>query len=52
VLIIAVLAYGLSQMDVQDPTKRVVTGSVIVVAVVVDYYRHRIGTRTGRSASI
>jgi ribose transport system permease protein len=49
VLIIAVLAYGLSQMDVQDPTKRVVTGCVIVVAVVVDYYRHRIGTRTGEA---
>ncbi len=39
VLIIAVLGAGLSQLGVQEPTKRVVTGSVIVIAVILDYYR-------------
>ena len=42
VLIIAVLGYGLAQMGAQEPTKRVVTGIVIVIAVVIDYYRHRL----------
>lgn len=42
VLIIAVLGYGLAQMGAQDPTKRLVTGAVIVAAVVADYYRGRI----------
>lgn len=41
VLIIAVLGAGLSQLGVQEPTKRVVTGTVIVVAVILDYYRSR-----------
>ncbi len=41
VLIIAVLGYGLAQMGAQDPTKRVVTGAVIVAAVIADYYRGR-----------
>ncbi len=45
VLIIAVLGYGLAQMGAQDPTKRLVTGAVIVVAVIIDYYRHRWGGR-------
>jgi ribose transport system permease protein len=40
VLIIAVLGAGLAQMGAQEPTKRVVTGCVIVAAVVVDHYRH------------
>jgi ribose transport system permease protein len=43
VLIISVLGYGLAQMGAQDPTKRLVTGAVIVIAVVIDYYRHRLG---------
>lgn len=41
VLIIAVLGSGLVQIDVDDPVKRVVTGAVIVVAVILDYYRGR-----------
>jgi ribose transport system permease protein len=39
VLIIAVLGAGLAQVGAQEPTKRLVTGCVIVVAAVVDYYR-------------
>lgn len=42
VLIISVLGYGLGQIGAQEPTKRLVTGCVIVVAVVIDYYRHRL----------
>jgi ribose transport system permease protein len=42
VLIIAVLEAGLSQMGVGDPTKRVITGCVIIAAVILDQYRHRI----------
>jgi ribose transport system permease protein len=45
VIIIAVLENGLVQMGAQDPIKRIVTGAVIVVAVVIDYYRHRLRTR-------
>jgi ribose transport system permease protein len=43
VLVIAVLGAGLAQMGVQEPTRRLVTGSVIVAAAVVDYYRTRRG---------
>ncbi|MCL5271644.1 MAG: ABC transporter permease [bacterium] len=39
VLIIAVLGTGLAQIGVQDPTKRLITGCVIVVAVILDHYR-------------
>jgi len=42
VLIIAVLGYGLAQMGVQESTKRLVTGAVIVIAVIADYYRYRV----------
>lgn len=42
VLIIAVLDNGLVQVGAQDPVKRLATGLVIVVAVIVDYYRHRL----------
>ncbi|MHC4743662.1 MAG: ABC transporter permease, partial [Planctomycetota bacterium] len=45
VLIIAVLEAGLSQMGAKDPTKRVITGCVIIAAVILDYYRHRISAR-------
>jgi ribose transport system permease protein len=45
VLIIAVLQTGLAQMGASEPTKRVVTGAVIVIAVIADVYRHRIGWR-------
>ena len=41
-LIISVLAAGLAQIGATEPTKRVITGAVIVVAVVLDTYRsHR-----------
>ena len=42
VLIIAVLTSGLAQLGVKDPTKRLITGVVIVAAVVLDYYRQRL----------
>jgi ribose transport system permease protein len=41
VLIIAVLDSGLAALGARDETKRLVTGAVIVVAVILDYYRHR-----------
>jgi ribose transport system permease protein len=41
VVIMGVLATGLSQIGAQDPTKRVVTGCVIVLAVTTDFYRER-----------
>ena len=33
-------------MGVQEPTRRLVTGSVIVAAAVIDYYRTAAGTLT------
>ena len=42
VVIIAVLGAGLAQMGVKDPTKRLITGCVIIAAVVLDHYRHRL----------
>ena len=42
VLIIAILGSGLNQLGAQEPTKRLITGSVIIAAVVADYYRHRL----------
>jgi ribose transport system permease protein len=47
VLIIAVLNSGLATVGARDETKRLVTGAVIVGAVVVDYYRRRL--RSGRN---
>lgn len=41
VLIIATLEAGLAQLGASDPIKRVITGSVIVAAVVLDAWRHR-----------
>jgi ribose transport system permease protein len=41
VLIIAVLGSGLAAIGAQDEVKRVVTGCVIVLAVILDRYRHR-----------
>lgn len=41
VLIIAVLQGGLAQLGASEPTKRVTTGAVIVVAVVFDQLRER-----------
>jgi ribose transport system permease protein len=45
VVIISVLASGLTQIGVQDPAKRLVTGCVIVLAVIADVYRQRWATR-------
>ena len=41
VLIIAVLQTGLAQIGASEPTKRVITGLVIVAAVILDVYRNR-----------
>ena len=48
VMIIAVLAGGLAQANAQEHTKRLVTGLVIVAAVIIDYYRNRL--RASRAA--
>lgn len=45
VLIIAVLSAGLAAQGVRDETKRLVTGCVIILAVILDVYRHRWATR-------
>jgi len=45
VLIIAVLNAGLAAVGAKDETKRLVTGAVIVAAVIVDYYRRRLSHR-------
>lgn len=42
VLIMAVLSSGLSQIGTEEATKRMITGLVIVLAVVLDYYRTRL----------
>jgi ribose transport system permease protein len=39
VLIIAVLQNGLAQIGVSEPTKRLITGAVIIVAVLIDRWR-------------
>lgn len=41
VLIIAVLNTGLAQSGAQEPVKRLITGLVIVAAVLADYYRRK-----------
>lgn len=41
VLITAVLEAGLAQMGVSDPSKRIITGLVIVAAVIIDTLRQR-----------
>jgi ribose transport system permease protein len=41
VLIMAVLETGLVQLQAGEPTKRLITGAVIVIAVIIDRYRHR-----------
>jgi ribose transport system permease protein len=41
VLIIATLEAGLAQIGATEPTKRVITGSVIVAAVILDAWRHQ-----------
>jgi ribose transport system permease protein len=49
VLIIKVLETGLAQVGAQEPTKRLITGLVIVAAVILDYYRHRLRKSSGLS---
>jgi ribose transport system permease protein len=49
VLIIAVLQSGLAQIGATEPTKRLITGLVIVVAVIVDACRQRFAARRSRS---
>ena len=39
VLIIAVLQTGLASMGVDEPTKRIITGAVIVFAALMDFWR-------------
>ena len=48
VLIIAVLQTGLAQIGATEPTKRIVTGAVIVAAVILDAYRQRLSHRLVR----
>jgi ribose transport system permease protein len=45
VLIIATLEAGLAQVGASEPTKRVITGVVIVSAVILDAWRHRLAAR-------
>jgi ribose transport system permease protein len=45
VLIIAVLEAGLAQIGVSDPSKRIITGCVIVVAVIIDTLRQKRSTK-------
>ncbi|MDR3428478.1 MULTISPECIES: ABC transporter permease [Silvimonas] len=47
VLIISVLAAGLAQIGANEPTKRIITGAVIVVAVVLDTYRSNRAKKRG-----
>lgn len=47
VLIIAVLEAGLDQIGAGEPTKRLVTGGAIVLAVIVDHYRTRLSSARG-----
>ncbi len=46
-LIMAVLQTGLSQVGASEPRKRVITGAVIVLAVILDAYRAHRGGRLG-----
>ncbi|MBM3859133.1 MAG: ABC transporter permease [Verrucomicrobia bacterium] len=45
VLIIAVLNTGLAAVGAKDETKRLITGLVIIAAVILDQYRHRLGAK-------
>jgi ribose transport system permease protein len=47
VLIIAVLNSGLTAVGARDETKRLITGLVILAAVIVDYYRTRLSKPRG-----
>jgi ribose transport system permease protein len=43
VLIISTLEAGLAQIGVSEPAKRIITGGVIVSAVILDAWRHHLG---------
>ncbi len=45
VLIIATLQAGLAQVGASEPVKRITTGAVIIIAVLLDAWRHRIAGR-------
>jgi ribose transport system permease protein len=45
VLIIATLEAGLAQVGTSEPVKRVVTGLVIIIAVILDAWRHHLSGR-------
>jgi ribose transport system permease protein len=47
VAIVAVLSSGLAARGVRDETKRMITGTVIIAAVILDQYRHRLSSRRG-----
>src|SRR6516162_63840 len=49
VLVIAVLETGLAQIGAQESVKRMVTGAVIIIAVIVDFYRTRRAEQKARS---
>ncbi len=53
VLIISVLGSGLAQIGASEPTKRLITGCVIVLAVILDHYRQRLRllSRTPRASA-
>ena len=48
VLIIAVMQTGLAQLGVSEPAKRIITGLVIVAAVLFDHFRAPLGAYFGR----
>jgi ribose transport system permease protein len=52
VLIIAVLQSGLAQIGASEPSKRVITGLVIIAAVIIDVYRNRSGSIGGYLRSL
>jgi len=45
VLVISVLEAGLAQVGATEPTKRIITGCVIIAAVILDMYRERSRSR-------
>jgi len=51
VLIIAVLGAGLAQLGAQEPTKRLITGGVIVAAVIADYYRRHMARSQAQASN-
>jgi ribose transport system permease protein len=50
VAIIAVLQAGLAQIGATEPAKRIVTGAVIVAAVILDAYRRKLAAAAGGPA--